>query len=379
MNSIAINGVSVTTGGGITFLKNLCISLPEVSIHRYVVIIPYDFDEKSLIRSESCSQMEFYKIPKYTRFVPIRILWEQFVLPMILKKQLKVDCVICLANIGLRLFCNRQLLVIQSIAPYLAEGMAGKGYRQQFRYWLLRLLTKQSFQKSYKIVALSNCTKKLLLTKKFPNKKIISIPLGVPDFFYLKGRCLSKKMPKENYLLCVSSLSRHKNFGVVIKALGKLKNIGCNYTLKIAGAIVDKIYHRELCDLAESYNVKQNVLFLGNVKYDELPELYYNAKAFILPSLVENFPHTLVEAMASGSVIISSNSIPTKEICGNAAVLFNPKEYESLVESIQIISCKIELTTILRSQALKKSLSYSWNKVAKIYSKEIDAVLEITC
>lgn len=177
------------------------------------------------------------------------------------------------------------------------------------------------------------------------------------------------------YFISVSSIRPHKNFTFLLKAFLRVAN-AIPHSLIIVG---DK---RGLTDLEprlmeEISNLGSRVQFLGRINDDELREWVANAHAMIFPSLYEGFGLPPIEAMAAGCPVISSSCAATQEVCGSAAIFFNPYEIHSLIDAI----LKFSLTTTIEREKMAKigrikALTYNWSvaahSTAKILRKSHD-------
>ena len=92
-----------------------------------------------------------------------------------------------------------------------------------------------------------------------------------------------------------------------------------------------------------------------------LKELYQQTSLFIFPSLIENCPNILLEAMMSGASIVTSNLDPMPEFCGDAAVYFNATDIVDISKTIEVILKDEEQLKILSHEAEKQAKKYSWD------------------
>ena len=100
------------------------------------------------------------------------------------------------------------------------------------------------------------------------------------------------------------------------------------------------------------------LIFLGNVKKEDLRELYSKCKIFVFTSPYENFAYTLVEAMSCGAPIVASNTTAMPETCDNAALYFSPDSFEELSKCILTFLNDEETRLRYKEMALIKSNSY---------------------
>src|SRR5262249_26954971 len=138
------------------------------------------------------------------------------------------------------------------------------------------------------------------------------------------------------YFLAIGPTYPHKNFEFLIETYNELNSeIKKSHRLLIVGGL--KGYLGEIKRLVNELNLENNVKFLGYVPAEELPSLYQNAECLIFPSLYEGFGFPLVEAMACGCPVLASNTSSMPEICGDAAIYFDPTNKQSLKKAIEEI------------------------------------------
>jgi glycosyltransferase involved in cell wall biosynthesis len=179
---------------------------------------------------------------------------------------------------------------------------------------------------------------------------------GVPDS--LRGR---------PYLLSVSTIAPHKNYETVLDAYADVvrRSDRAAPDLAIAGGIIDPALHAALVARARSLGIAARVHFLGRVPYDRLPALYQHAAGLVLASRLETFGHPLVEAMASGVPVVTSALPVCREICGDAALYFDPDDAPALAEHLSQVLASAPLRDRLRTAGLARARHFSWDRTAR--------------
>lgn len=169
-----------------------------------------------------------------------------------------------------------------------------------------------------------------------------------------------------NYLLCVGSILRHKNIVKLIKAFSELKSELC---LVVAGVCKDPEYLDEIMRASSECGLNETSFrYLKYVSDKELPYLYAGARAFVLPSLHEGFGVPIIEAMACGTPVITSNCSAMPEVAGDAALLVDPYSIESISAAMNEIIENPLLTQKLRRAGLERSAAFRWaNSARKLY------------
>ena len=118
------------------------------------------------------------------------------------------------------------------------------------------------------------------------------------------------------------------------------------------------------------------VLLLGFVADDDLPALYGGARMLLMPSLYEGFGFPVLEAMACGTPVITSDVSSLPEVAGDAAILVNPYNIDAIAASIAALNEDDGLHSRLSEAGYKQAARFSWQRAAAQLSAIYDAVLE---
>ena len=180
------------------------------------------------------------------------------------------------------------------------------------------------------------------------------------------------KLP-ENYFLYVGSIKPHKNLKTALKAFNIwLKKYPCDKKLVVIGVKPDDINKdSEISKLID----KNRIIVPGFVKDFDLPIIYNNAECLIFPSIYEGFGLPPLEAMIYGCPVIASNSASIPEVCGNAALYFEPLKFEELAEKMMMLTTNKSLRTDLIEKGYRNSLRYSWERFAQNLKHEFDDII----
>lgn len=182
---------------------------------------------------------------------------------------------------------------------------------------------------------------------------------------------------QDNFLLYVGDCNYIKNVPFLIEGFNKLiqKNTFSSIKLVLAGEIFLKpqkeLIHAELDSvknvnkLIDKYSLHQKVIRVGNVKDEELEALYKLAAVYIQPSLYEGFGLPVLEALAAGTPVVSSNAGSLPEVGGGAAVYFNPVDLEDFLSKLEKVMMDTRLRTQMIEKGIDQALNFSWEKVAK--------------
>ena len=122
--------------------------------------------------------------------------------------------------------------------------------------------------------------------------------------------------------------------------------------------------HPELAGCIERHRVTSRVHFTGLVPEAKLPSLYQGAEALVFPSLYEGFGLPLVEAMACGTPVLTSNITAMPETAGDAALLVDPTSVEQIAAATEKIVNDTSLRGQLREKGLARAAQFSWFSTA---------------
>lgn len=198
------------------------------------------------------------------------------------------------------------------------------------------------------VIAVSQATKKdLIELSKIPEDKIVVIYEGVDEKFKPQSkediRIFKQKMKlPDNFILAIGGIGQRRNLKRVKEALGDLN-------LVVTGETIEK------------------------VSDEEMPLLYSGASALVYPSFYEGFGLPILEAMACGTPVITSNVSSMPEVGGEAAVYVDPTDTKEILEKVKMVTQDKSLKEELIKKGLIQAKKFSWEKCAretvKVYQK----------
>jgi glycosyltransferase involved in cell wall biosynthesis len=138
--------------------------------------------------------------------------------------------------------------------------------------------------------------------------------------------------------------------------------------LDVAGAGPDR---ERLERLSEELGLERSVRFLGQVENETMPSLYQSADIALNPSLVDNMPISILEALASGVPVVSTSSggIPAMVKAGEEAVLVSPRDPEAMAKAVAALWDAPERRSALREAGLRKASTFGWSSVREEWQR----------
>jgi glycosyltransferase involved in cell wall biosynthesis len=165
------------------------------------------------------------------------------------------------------------------------------------------------------------------------------------------------------FVLFVSSLWRYKNCGGLIRAFAAAKSELGDRQLVVVGPGRDEEYAAELRALAASLGVADDIVWVGGVPNEETVHFYRAADVFVYPSFNETFGLPILEAMAAGCPVVTSDTTAMPETAGGAALLADPRDPESIAGAL-VEACG-PANTRLRQAGPVRAGEFTWTATAE--------------
>jgi glycosyltransferase involved in cell wall biosynthesis len=258
----------------------------------------------------------------------------------------------------------RSIIGISNLAPFSSDAHAAEqDWRKRLRLRILRTTILSAAQRADKVIALSHACRTELISRGIAENKISVIPNGVTLQPCIgTERALPSALADTEFILSVSHFHRYKNFERLIAAYSRLADdLRARYKLILVGAPQDPSYVASLRALIASHEMGGSVRLIEGAYGEELTALYRNCAAFVFPSLVENSPITLLEAMAHGVPVAASDIPPMREMGGDAAIYFDPHSAEAIATAIALTLTDNGLREKLRALGPKRARLFDWD------------------
>ncbi|MDZ8260888.1 glycosyltransferase family 1 protein [Nostoc sp. ChiQUE01b] len=312
----------------------------------------------TLLTAESYPEFNCYQVPdnltpaQGTKGHIRRLFWTQFQLPQIYKN-LKSNLLFSpLPEAPLYSNC-RFVVMVHDFIP-LRFPKRFSPLTPYHRYYIPQVITQAEHVISNSLSTAKDITDFFHI----PASKITPIPLA-----YDRTHFLPLNLPTCNYFLYIGRQDPYKNIQRLISAFAALPNCK-DYELWLVGPI-DLRYTPTLKVQVAELGVTNQVKFLDYVPYSELPKIINQAIALVFPSLWEGFGLPVLEAMACGTPVITSNLSSLPEVAGDAAILIDPCNTGEITEAMQAVATNSELRSHLSSQGITHSQKFSWEKTGK--------------
>lgn len=357
--NIAIDARKIRDFGIGTYIRNLVRELAEIDRENQYFLLVGPRGHEALRRLPDNFQLVPQRSPVYSMRELVTISAQLM--------RLKIDLYHATHYVLPALVPCRAVVTIHDIIHLLFPEFLPN--RLAFLY--AKTMIRRSLQRGDRIVVVSANTREDL--KRFfriDGKKIEVIYNGIESAFTesLEHEALARWLRnlglEQPYVLFVGNPKPHKNLDNVVKAYAQAVEMSdFPHPLVCVGdrdGTESKVRQR-----AEQFGISDRVVLLGHVAQEALPAIYQGAALFLYPTLYEGFGLPVVEAMASGVPVITSNTSALKEIAAGYAHLVNPLEVESMAKAIVQCLNDTEHRESLAKLGLRRSQDFRWPLVAR--------------
>lgn len=366
---LGIDATNIRQGGGVTHLSQLLAAAdPAASGINQVTVwtcqsIASLLPERSWLSSRSAPWMDAPLLQ--------RIFGQQVLLP---RDLVTAGCDVLFSPGGTLPLRRRSPTVTmsQNLLPFEPTEAArfGRFSPMRLKMRLLRYVQRRSFRGAdglifltrYAETTVSNVMTGSLL-------KIALIPHGIEQRFLQAPRpqrllslCTAEKPFRALY---VSILLPYKHQCQVACAVSRLRAEGVPIEMKFIGSPCGR-YGDQFRALLNGLDPKREfLLWSGAEPFDALPNFYRDSDLFVFASSCENLPNILIEAMAAGLPVASSDRGPMPEVLGDAGMYFDPEQPNSIADAIRTLALDAPLRAKLAESAWHKAQEYSWERCAR--------------
>ncbi len=309
------------------------------------------------------SNIRYIVMPSFLRNNLLRLGFEQFLLPILLIFW-KVD-VYHNPGFSLPLICPAKKIITIADMTFFSHGE----YHTFFKKKYFKIMIPWATRTADAVLAISTNTKMDLLNYvHVPDDKIITTLLGVDNTFVAVNYRKAKKYLQErynisgDYFLFIGMLEPRKNITGLIQAFAKI--YGKNPTSKLVIVGKKGWMYEDIFRMVEKEKLENSVVFTGFIPDKDLPLFYSAALAFVYPSFYEGFGIPVIEAMACGCPVITSNISSLREIAKGAAILVDPKNQEELIAAMDYLITNKKVREELILLGLERAQQFNWKETA---------------
>ncbi len=350
-------------------IKNLQLIDHE---NEYVIFVKPDVDNTCIPKASNFKIVELKGGPYPT--------WEQIALPQAAFAE-GCDLLHCTSNTG-PIFSKVPLITILHDIIYL-ESISifkrGGTFYQKFGNMYRRFVVPPVVKKSKRVATVSNFEKDRIKNFMKLGDNLVAIYNGVGNHFQkitdeeVLNAAKSKFDLPDHFLFFLGNTDPKKNTPNVLKAFAefnkqsttKYKLVMLDYEENALQTILNDIGHP---------NIRKDIHLTGYVLNSELPAIINQCEVFLYPSLRESFGIPILEGMACGVPVITSNTSSMPEIAEGAALIVDPNNPNEITNAIQQLIENSNLKEEFIEKGLKRAKLFSWKNMASQYLKLYEEV-----
>lgn len=301
--------------------------------------------------------------------------WEQIALPRAARRE-GCDILHCTSNTA-PVRTSIPLVVTLHDIIYMESGyrkiLSGSGSSyQKFGNVYRKLVVPRIMKTSQKIITVSNFERNRISEFFHLNgsKRLEAVYNGVSEHFKPVAdanelaRVKAKYKLPDRFFFFLGNTDPKKNTRGTLKAFSEyVRQTGSESKL-----VMLDYDEAELVMILESIgdpDLRKRIILTGYVKNTDLPAIYSQCEVFLYPSLRESFGIPILEAMACGVPVITSNTSSMPEISGEAAFIIDPHQPEQIVEAMKQLVDDKELRNNLISKGIRQAAKFSWAAMAE--------------
>ena len=371
MMHLFINGAGASAGGGLTYLANVLPHFANAGV-RTTVAVTAEF--AGAISSPS-ERVEYVTI-RSSGSVAHRFWREQKVLPQMIRS-CGANVLLSAGNFALRKSPVPQILLSRNSLYTSAAFSRDLLSRREYRMWLESrikgILAKRSISWADLTIAPSAAFASDL--EKWAGRPVIALHHGFDRGFFtaspqhLPADIGQKLNVPEGTLrvLLVSHYNYYRNFETVLRAVAEFKeqpgapDVRLFLTCELQKSRTPGSYDPRVArQLIEQLNIREQVVELGAVPYDQLHHVYRACDVYVSAAYTETFAHPLVEAMSCHLPIVASDLPVHREICGDTALYFPRFSAEGLARQLLRLAQSSSLRECLSVGGIERVKCFSW-------------------
>jgi glycosyltransferase involved in cell wall biosynthesis len=333
--------------------------------NEYVVFVKPDVDNTCIPAAPNFKIVELGGGPYPT--------WEQFALPRAAKNE-GCDILHCTSNTGPiwskvpLITILHDIIYLESVSLLKKSGTWYQKVGNMYRRWVVPPVVKRS----KRVATVSNFEKERIKNFMGLGDNLVAIYNGVGQHFrkitdesILKAAKEKYKLP-DNFMFFLGNTDPKKNTPNVLKAFAefnkkskiKFKLVMLDYEENALKAILNDIGSPE---------TRNDIHLTGYVVNTDLPTIINQCKVFLYPSLRESFGIPILEGMACGVPVITSNTSSMPEIAGDAAAIVDPFKPEEILAAIERILSDEKFRNELCEKGIERAKLFSWRNMAVKY------------
>ena len=294
---------------------------------------------------------------------PTYIIWEQWALPRAVRKW-NVDLLHCTSNTA-PLRCSVSILLTLHDVIFMEGSTHSASLYQKFGNIYRRIIVPRVTKKCTKIITVSNYEiNNIVSNLQIPRERIIVLhngydsifrPLNDDNFVY------KKYIDQVGYFFILGNTDSRKNIERMLIAYSDYLKQSI-FKRKLVITSLNEAYINELLEKNDIVSIKDQIVLTGYIPIEDLPYLYNDAFVFLFASLREGFGIPIIESMACGTPVITSDTSSMPEVAGENAILVNPEQPNEITAMMLRLERDDTFYRYQQEYGLRHATAFSWKE-----------------
>lgn len=369
--NILVNGLKSKTGGGKSYLTNYLTLLQKSgSPHKYFVLTP----DRTAYARYAAPHLEIVDIPAPFKRNALFLFLYRVVMPWILRRY-RIDRIFNLGDIPIPTRLPQLYLFDWAYAAYPRGSIWG---RQKFPSSWVRRIKLHWFQRYIRFptrIAAQTETMRKCLEKEYGLRNVQVIPNAVALDNLAHGNPKDFGLPADKFkFVYLSHYYSHKNIEIFLPLAHAIRREGFPALLVTTIAAEQDPAAAAFLATVASEKLDDVIRNVGPVAMPHLPSLYAQCDALLMPTLLESFSGTYVEAMFHGLPILTSQREFAVDVCRDAALYFDPLDPEAILTTIRSLMNDATLRTRQVAAGKARLADFlSWEQVYEKFRAALEA------
>ena len=336
------------------YIRNLVREFPECATDEMELVLFQSRRERERLSQASALRCRKLVTPAHHR-------WERWLLASEIAPR-SVDVLHSPDHVAPNRFGWQSVVTVCDLA-FLAHPEAYSSASLLYYTQIFRTLTEAA-----RVITISDFTRQEVLNRvSIAPEKVVTTPLAVDPGYYPRKQADcdavgNRLETPDSYLLVVGTIEERKNLERLLAGYASLPRKDRPHLVFAGG----RGYHYDrVLEAVQEHRLEDFVKFLGYVDEADLPMLYTRAVALLYPSRYEGFGLPILEAMACGCPVVTSNCGSMAEVAGDAAILVDPNSAESIAHGIASLLASPSLREALIAKGNARVQEFSWRTAAE--------------
>lgn len=358
---LIIDATNLSSGGGLTHIKNI-IKFAKPTQFGFKKVILFG-SIKTVMSIDDFPWLEKINLPIFEKNFLFRAYWQIFKLGKIVKSY--GGTILFVPGGSFSTSFRPIVTMSRNSLPFEWNELKRYGFSITFfRLCLLKHIQSKSFRNASGLIFLTDYAKRIIKNQVQITHNNTIIPHGIDSNYFRNPKVAVSDIEFSNEkpfrIIYVSIIDVYKHHCEVIESIRLLREKGLYITIDFVGSYYEPEFKKFLKILNKIEDSEKFIKYHGSLNVLEQMELYTKSDLCLFASSCENMPNILLEGMASGLPIISSNRGPMPEILSDAGLYFNPENPIDISNAIRMLYFSSDLRNLLAIKSFEKAKKYSW-------------------